>query len=94
MRQKGITKEWVEAVHPPCGPDSKTADGVVFRDIAPPTAIGFKDYGNIERKDIDVEYWQNTVEKERGWLKPSPCTGLSNGFAFWPDMSDEKRWDE
>ena len=94
MRQAGITKEWVQAVHPNKGGESKTADGVLFTEVAPPTAIGFKDYGNVERKDIDVEVWQNQVENERGWLKPSSCTGFSNGVLFWPDMSDEEVWDE
>ena len=30
MKQKGITKEWVQAVHPAKGGESKTADGVSF----------------------------------------------------------------
>ena len=94
MKQKGITKEWVQAVHPAKGGVSKTADGVSFVETAPPTAMGFKDYGNVERKDLGVEFWKNQVEGEKGWLKPNPCTGLSRGVAFWPDMSDEKKWDD
>jgi len=95
MRQKGITKEWVQAVHPAKGGESKTADGVSFVEEAPPTAMGYKDYGNVERQDIMVQVFQNQVESEKGWLKPSTATGFSNGFVYqYPDMSDEETWDE
>ena len=40
MKQKGITKEWVQAVHPAKGGESKTADGISFVETAPPTAMG------------------------------------------------------
>lgn len=65
------------------------SNGVPFVEKPPKTAMGYKDYGDvvIDRLPKDFPTYQDHRKNES-----SIC--MNSATCFWPDMSDEKIWDE
>jgi hypothetical protein len=65
------------------------SNGVPFVEKPPKTALGYKDYG-----DVMIDRFPEDVPRYHDYNKSESSIGMNSATCFWPDMSDEKIWDE